>query len=269
MADLSDVEATLVAAVTQALYPDGSSLPSVLGVPCRIYRGWPLATALTNDLKRGAVNVTVSAGPEAGRLTTRYNDGLRGSSAAVTLTTDAAGNTVTFGGQANPGQVAGLLIDGQTYVYATQVGDTPAMVAANLAEAARADTIVTLSGAVLSVPAAGKLAARVVASASFQQEVRRQERAFCIVCWCSSPQTRDKAAVAIDQAFAGLTFITFPEGTSGRITYKGTTVMDRGEDVLLYRRDLLFDVEYPTIVASLLPEMLFGDLVLNSISLVS
>lgn len=269
MADLSDVEAALVSRVTEALYPNGTALPSVLGVQCRIYRGWPLATALTNDLKKGTVNITIFPDAEPGRLTTRYNDGLRGSSAAVTLTASAEGNTVSFGGQASPGQIAGLLVDGQTYVYCTQLGDTPATVAANLAESARTQLIVTLSGATLTLSTAGKLSVRVVASASFQQEVRRQERSFHIVCWCPSPQSRDQTAIAIDQTFAGMTFITFPDGTSGRILYKGTTVVDRSEDVLLYRRDLIFDVEYPTIVASRLPEMLFGDLTLNSVPLVA
>jgi hypothetical protein len=269
MADLSDVEVALVATVTQALHPNGSALPSVLGVPCRIYRGWPLATALTNDLKKGTVNVTIFPDAEPGRLTTRYNDGLRGSTFEVTLPARTAGNTVIFGGQASPGQVAGLLVDGQTYVYCTQPGDTPATVAANLAESARAQLIVTLSGAALTIPTARKLSARVVASANFQQEVRRQERSFHIVCWCPSPQSRDQTAIAIDQAFAGMTFVNFRDGTSGRILYKGTTVVDRSEDVLLYRRDLVFDVEYPTIVASRLPEMLFGDLTLNSVTLVA
>jgi hypothetical protein len=269
MADLSDVEVALVSTVTEAIYPSGSALPSVLGIPCRIYRGWPLATALTSDLKNGTINITIFPDAEAGRLTTRYNNSLRGSSAAVTLTADIAGNTVSFDGQASSGQIAGLLIDGQTYVYCTQSGDTPATVAANLAESARAQLIVTLSGATLTVPTAGKLSARVVASASFQQEVRRQERSFHIACWCPSPLSRDQIAIAIDQAFAGMTFVTFTDGTSGRILYKGTTVMDRSEDVLLYRRDLIFEVEYPTIVANRLPEMLFGDLTLNSPTLVA
>ena len=264
MADLSDVEVALASSVTQTLYPNGTSGLSAVGVDCRIYRGWPLPAALNNDLKNGIVNVTVFPGTDPGRLTTRYVDGQQRAEEAPGLSFLLSGNTVTFGGSAGVGQIAGLLADKQTYVYRTQVGDTPALVAANLATLARADYIVTLSGTSITIPTAGNLKARVIADSMWREEVRRQSRLFHITCWCPSAQTRDKIATTIDQAFAGMTFISLPDATFGRISYEGTTVTDRAEDVLLYRRDLMFLVEYATIVVIKQPEMLFGDLSLNS-----
>ena len=41
-------------------------------------------------------------------------------------------------------------------------------------------------------------------------------------------------------------------------------VFDQSQDALLYRRDLLYRIEYPTTINELLPSMLFGDLILNA-----
>ena len=108
-----------------------------------------------------------------------------------TLTATIDGTSVTFGGVADVGQVAGILVDGISYAYRIQAGDTPQSVAANLAAMARDKSIVRLSHGMLTIAGAGNLLARVVADASVRQEVRRQEQGFRITCWCPSPATRD------------------------------------------------------------------------------
>jgi hypothetical protein len=160
--------------------------------------------------------------------------------------------------------VAGLLVDGQSYAYRTQIGDSPALVAANLAALARANAIVQLSVSTLTIPGSGSLIVRVVADASAQQEIRRQEQIFRVTCWCPTPTSRDTAAIAVDLALAQSRFVSLADGSMGRLVYAGTTVFDQSQDALLYRRDLLYLVEYPTIVSALQPTMLFGDLLLNA-----
>jgi hypothetical protein len=267
MADESDVETTLVALSSAALYPNGVGSPSVPGPDCRIYRGWPNSAALNADLTAGRINVTVFPAPGHARTTTRYTQPRSGSPISPTLTVAVAGTSVTFGGSAACGQVAGLLVggrSGQSYAYRTQVGDTPALVAANLAVLARANAIVQLSGSTLTIPGVADLMARVVADGSTQQEIRRQERIFRVTCWCPTPTSRDATAIAIDLALAQAIFITLTDGTMGKVTYAGTTVFDQSQDALLYRRDLLYQIEYPTIVNTSPPAMLFGDLLLNA-----
>jgi hypothetical protein len=100
-----------------------------------------------------------------------------------------------------------------------------------------------------------------------RQEVRRQEQGFRITCWCPSPATRDSAAAAIDQALSGLRFLALADGISGRVTYTSTAVFDQSQNARLYRRDLNYSVEYPTIISSTLPAMLFGNVVLNTASI--
>jgi hypothetical protein len=185
------------------------------------------------------------------------------------LTVQFDSTSVTFGGTADVGQVAGILVDAMSYAYRTRPGDTPALVAANLSVMIRENTIVHLTQSTLTVPGAGDLLARVVADAIAQCETRRQEQHFRVTCWCPTPMTRDAAATAIDQALSGRRFIDLPDGTSGRLNYVGTTVFDQSQNARLYRRDLNYGVEYATILSSTLPSMLFGNLVLNTASIIA
>ncbi|HME19846.1 MAG TPA: hypothetical protein VKI44_00515 [Acetobacteraceae bacterium] len=269
MADESDVEVALVNAVSAALYPTGTSQTSVPGPDCRIYRGWPNSAALDADLAAGKINVTVFPDGSTSRTTTRYAQQWMGAPAQPTLTVAVNGMSVTFGGTADVGQIAGILVDGISYAYRTQVGDTPQSVTANLASMARDISIVRLSYSTLTIAGAGDLLARVVADAPVQQEVRRQEQGIRVTCWCPTPATRDATAAAIDQSLSGQRFLALPDGTSGRLIYAGTTVFDQSQNARLYRRDLTYNVEYATIVSSSLPSMLFGDLVLNTASTIA
>lgn len=264
MADQSDVENALVTLVATALYPNGPGSPSLPGPDCRIYRGWPNSAALDTDLAAGVINVTIFPQGEPGRNTTRYSQQWQGCPIQPTLTASVSGVSVTIGGTANPGQLVGIMVNNGSYVYLTQPGDTPDLVAANLATSVRTDWIVNLAGATFAIPGAASVVARVVAEASAMQEVRRQEQSFRITCWCPTPSTRDASASAIDLLLVSFQFIILADGSQGRIQYRGTLVFDQSQDALLYRRDLLYDVEYPTTITVLQPAMLFGDLVLNA-----
>ena len=171
---------------------------------------------------------------------------------------------MTIGGIANAGQLVGILVDKNSYVYGTRAGDTPETVAANLASSVASDWIVNVSGASVTVPGASSVMARVVADASVMHEVRRQEQGFRITCWCPTPATRDVTASAIDLSLVGFQFIPLAGGSQGRLQYHGTLVFDQSQDALLYRRDLLYRVEYPTTVSALQSAMLFGDFILNA-----
>jgi hypothetical protein len=264
MADQSDVEAVLVSLVSAALYPNGTDNPSVPGPLCRVYRGWPKPAALNADLAAGRINVTVFPEGEGIRNTTRYPVDWTATPVVPTLTASVANTTVTFDGLATSGQVAGVLVDGRSYAYRTTTTDTPASVAANIAVAARADGIVTLSGAAVTFQGAGELLARVVADATGVTELRRQLQRFRIICWCSTPLLRDVTVAAIDAALATMPFISLPDGTSARVVFSGTTVFDQSQEATLYRRDLLYSVEYATTATASLPSMLFGSLGLNA-----
>jgi hypothetical protein len=266
MADQSDVEEALVNIAVAALYPNGTARPSISGPECRIYRGWPNSASLDADLSAGVVNVTVFPVSGSTRTTTRYSEQWIGAPGQATLTARVNGTTVTFGGTAGLGQVAGILVNSSAYAYRTQTGDTSQSVAANLASMLRSDAIVQLSASSVTIAGARHLLARVVSDAPVKQEVRRQEQGFRVTCWCPTPATRDATAIAIDQALSTQYFLPLGDGTSGRLTYGGTTEFDQSQNARLYRRDLTYVIEYATVVSDTLPAMLFGELALNAAS---
>jgi hypothetical protein len=268
MADQSDVENALVAAITATLYPNGATGASVIAdgrVTVRIYRGWPASAALHGDLTEGILNVTVFPSSEP-RDTTRYPAGWTVTTAIVpTMTASIQGTSITFAGTTAAGQMAGIAVDGTAYIYLVQAGDTTALVAAALAaQLIAAGRIVQMSGATLTIPAASRLLARVEQAQSAFRETRRQRQSFRVSCWCPDPMSRDQVASTIDAAIANTAFLTLADGTGARITLEGGTTIDQAENATLYRRDLIYACDYATTLTAAQPAMVFGTGTLSS-----
>jgi hypothetical protein len=264
MADISDVEVAVASYVTAAVYPQGAQEPAAIGTVCRIYRGWPIPAGLNADLTSGVVNVTVSPDTGMGRTTTRYAPIWSGVAQSPTLSTTVQETSVTVSGTVTTGIAIGLIVDQKTYAYRPQVQDSLQTIAAALASAIRIDRIALLSGACISVPGANSIVARVVADSTSTQEIRRQEREIRIISWCPTPTLRDITSSIIDSTLAGLSFINLADGTQARLSYNGTQVFDQSQNALLYRRDLIYTTEYPTMITVTAPGMLFGSLVINA-----
>lgn len=264
MADQSDVEQALATLIVGVVYPDGAEAGSAVGATCRVYRGWPNAAALDADLAAGRVNVTVFPDTAGGSNSTRWPDEYT-DLAAVTpaLSVLVEGNAATIFGTADTGQLVGLMVDTQAVVHRTAVGDTPELVAAILAEAIRNPSDgrgrpVQVSGATLSVPGAGFMLGRVVADQPSLHETRRQLQPVRISAWCPTAALRDSLCALLDTALSGKSFIDLPDGSAGRLRYVSTTVFDQSVNARLYRRDLVYSVDYATTIAESLPSMLFG-----------
>jgi hypothetical protein len=268
MADQSDVETALTTLIGAVIYPQGTNAPSILGVTCRIYRGWPNTAALDADLAAGRVNITVFPDARHQQNTTRWTEELTlATPVPPTLTITTAmtnsGSTATIGGTADPGQIAGLLVDNLAVVHRTAAGDTPDLVAATLASYLRTERVAVVAGATITIPGTHLLVGRVVTDQQVQQETRRQVQNFRISCWFPDPATRDVAAAAVDAALAAHNFITLADGTSARLRFVSSTVFDQSQDASLYRRDLLYSVDYATTQTITLPSMIFGDATLS------
>lgn len=263
MPDLSDIEARMVDTIVAALYPQGTDQESLLGVPCRVYRGWPMPTSLNGDLATGIVNITVAPDIDTGRTTTRFSLDWAVHHASQALYATVHETTVSLSGEPSVDQSVGILVDGLTHIYRVREGDSIAVIAANLAAMIRSGRAVHLMGSTLSIPGAVQLVARVATGGTAFREARRQERDLRVMAWCPGPEARDQAASAIDSAFAATSFLITSGDIHSRITYKGTSVYDQAQNSQLYRRDLVYTVEYPTILSDDLPAMLFGDLGFN------
>lgn len=263
MADISDVENALASALTSILYPSGSAQSSIIGVLCRIYRGWPNSATLNADLSAGVVNITIVTDNDSGKVTTRYLPEWTTTATPPGTTAAATRSTITISGNPFPGDVVGALIDGATYAYRIQAGDTPGLVASNLCQSIQAARLATFQGSVISVPGAAAITVRVVCDNTTMSESRRQEKDVRIICWCPTPAVRDTVAVAIDSAINRLSFLPLPDATHARVTYRNTASYDQSQNALLYRRDIVYLIEYPSVTTIRQPSMLFGASDLN------
>jgi hypothetical protein len=52
--------------------------------------------------------------------------------------------------------------------------------------------------------------------------------------------------------------LSLPDDSEGRLIYMNTNSYDQAQNALLYRRDLVYSVEYPTVTILQQPSMLFG-----------
>lgn len=254
MSDLSDVMNVLAQTVAGALYPNGApgkTTPSVAGPVASIYPGWPNPQQLDVDLPQGIVHVNIYPWKQD-RNTTRYMETWQVSAApAPTITAIINGVTVTLGGAAGPGQNIAVLANGLAFVYQTVQGDTLASAAAALAAIINAEIAGTTAvGAQIILPATADIkAARVGASGTIAKGIRNQERIFMTGIWAGSPAARDAVAKIVDPAISGPRFLVMPDGYAARIVYHGSLLNDSEQKMGIYRRDLLYSVDYATTIA--------------------
>ena len=263
MADISDVEAALVTAVTAIAYPNGLGTPSAFGGGARIYRGLPASACLLDDRNAGIVDVSIVPEPGRTRDTTRWGVQVFDIAGSPGLTVESQNNSATFYGTALVGDLAGALVDGTAYVYAAQPGDAAALAAAALADAIRTISICWLTNATLTVPGCKSLIGRTAAPATALEEWGRQEQDFHLSVWAPTPQLRDAACRLICGGLASISFLTLADGTGGRLRYRATASNDDDQASCIYRRTLTYVVEYGTTVTRQSPCVLFGDLNLN------
>ena len=257
MPDRSDVEQALAGLVASTLYPNGTDADSAVGSICKVYRGWPVANALDSDLERGIVHVSIV--PVAGTFQdrTRYPSDWQGAAPATTLSASISSELVTFEGVGGAGQVAGIAVDGQVYAYRMQAGDSASLVAAALAALIRADRPAVAIESNVRIVSPQNLLARVVSDAQGGAEIRRQAGRFRLSFWCPDPATRDQVVSLVDTGLAAMTFIDVV-GWACRLQLSGESSSDDGAAGGLWRRDLIYGVEFPTVLNQVLPTMLFG-----------
>ena len=256
MADLSDVEQALLAAIAAAVYPEGTAQPSIVGSPVKLYRGWPTQLGLNSDLSAGCQTITVFSDPKQARETTRYPRIWKpGQTITPSLTVSVDADVVSFGGSGGAGQVAGVLADGAAFAWAVAASDTPTSVCVALAAMIPG---AQANGEMLTIAGVSSLEARVEGSGSALMEIRRQEQTITVSVWCNQPTIRDALAGSVDNVLAGIDWLSFSDGSSGLLRYRETVETDTSENANLYRRDLFYSVEYPTIRTMVVPAMMFG-----------
>lgn len=255
MADLSDVSNALGALIGLILYPAGASgeNPSpVVGVPVRIEVGWPSPQSLDAAIKAGKSHISIY--PRSGeRNTSRFaSDWQDLSTVNSSYTLGVAGQAITVGGavQTPPYSAQNLvaLIGGKPYLVQSVGGETTAGLASTLGALIAADLPgTTIVGSVITLPAGARITAVMVGTTGQGiNEIGRQEREFQITIWSPNPADRDAIAKAIDPALRLANILTLADGSGANSTYKGSPFNDFDQKQGIFRRDLIYAVDYGT-----------------------
>ncbi|NMM21840.1 MAG: hypothetical protein HHJ15_18125 [Rhodoferax sp.] len=247
MADLSDIADALRDTISAALYPSGTAQASSTGFPVQVYQGWPNPDKLDIDLKAGIAHVSVWPTPTERPGIDHFPDWQTLSVLATTITATVSGQDVTIGGTVGAAQSVAIVADGKAFAYTMQGVDTLVTVAAALAAGLTATGITASSaGAVVTLALAKKISVRTGGTGTSIRELRRQDRVFEISCWAWAPNKRDALSMVVDAALGANWRIALPDGTYGNVTYKGSSQHDEAQKQLVYRRDVLYCVEYAT-----------------------
>lgn len=243
MADISDVINTLGSLVGAAMYPNGTGQPSVVNTTVVVRSGWPVPQQLKTLMSTGDVMISIYGMPGMGKNTTRFlgDDDAEASIPAPNIAITISGNQVTIGGAIKAGEAATIKVNYQPYSYAIQATDTVDTIAAALAALIPHATV---SGAVITVSEVFDIEAAISVPVTVQQEIGRQAQVFMIVIWAPTEALRDAAGRALELAFKQQPRITMPDNTWARLLYRGVTQTDGAEKQQIYRRNLLYEVEY-------------------------
>ena len=179
------------------------------------------------------------------------------------LTVGVSRNSANFSGLALAGDLAGVLVNDDAFVYQAQADNSAALVASSLGNIVRKSMICTVSGSTIIVPSAYFFTARTASAVQSLEEWARQEQGFQISLWAPTPALRDSLAQIVVSTLTQVSFLPLPDGTGGRLRYRSTAIMDGDQAASIYRRDLNYDIEYGSTIVATNPTMLFGDLAWN------
>ncbi len=244
MPDVSEVRSVLVANCAATVYPNGKSAPSIAGVNVKIYPGWPVPNVLQADVRAGGAHVSVFSSPTERKIPNflgrPYYTLTAGS---PTITATVSGRTVTFGGVVSVPQNIYLLVNGQGYHHPVQSTDTLTSIATVFANQIAGSAS---AGAVITLPPSHSIVARVGGVGTSARELKHQEKEFIITVWSPTPALRDTLSSAIDASLAINSSLNFADESINKILYSRTLETDQLEKYQLYRRDIVYSVEYAT-----------------------
>lgn len=276
MADLSDVTNYLAHAAASAVYPNGTGQPSVANMDVRIYEGWPNGAQLDLDLggqmmntARPPVAVARPGGPAANVSVYPMN----GSTAApfqildnvytlippvfgLTLTvTGVPGDanntvggypTVTIAGQPAAGEYVTLIVD-RGHVYSATGVSTASIIAQLVAQALPLYPGTTSTGTTITVPASFDFTARQGAPGTLAKVTHRQHHEVMLSIWAPNHTARATIAAAIDVALKSKIMVALSDTSAAKVCYSRTNTTDEQTLITLYRRDLIYEIEYATL----------------------
>jgi hypothetical protein len=274
MADVDDIYAAFNSALQAVVYPAGAPVPGeaspLTGNVVRIYGGWPAGEQLDADMLDGICTVSVFA-PTNFVNTTRYPRVWQPSTnVATTLTATVSGSTITLTGTAPtsvPQNVAAI-VNGNAYVYPIKTSDSLSAIVQGLATLIAQGFPVSVFSNALTITGAFSIVARVGGFATSVMEVQRATRPFHLNFFCPTPALRTALSKPCYQTLAAQIFLPLDDGTGARIILMGDMLIDSQQKPLVYRRTIVFQVEYAITQVQSVPEAIVVEGLMNGVQVV-
>jgi len=244
MADVADVEQAIASMLAGALYPNGTSQPSIVGATVTLQRGWPNEAQVQKAVGVQSVLISVHGNKGMARDSTRYFRDWIGQAGTPTITATVSGFTVIFGGTVSAGHAIAVQSAGVWFKYLVVGNDTATTIAAAFAAQIPG---ASSSGPILTLPAGGRTPqARVVLGGNVSANVSRQTMVFQICCWAPTPALRDAVFSQLPPIVAYLgSRLPLPDGTFATWMGQRETGPDdlpgRAEE---WRRDVMASYEF-------------------------
>lgn len=265
MCDISDITAYLKGQALAAVYPNGvGANNSVAGMDVRIYEGWPVADQLELDVGGktliGSANgepITRPNGPCAnvsifpmtggGHVYQILNETYTISAPVINLKTSLDGDTLTVtSGTPATGEFITVICD-DAHIY-SKTGATVADILAAIAGAAQFDYPAAIATATtLTIPVEFSMVVRQGGVGVLGKVTNRQKQGVMVTVWAPTPESRTTLAAAIDNVIKQTIKPSMPDTSQAIVTYRTTIVADDKQTVTIYRRDLIYDIEYATV----------------------
>lgn len=260
MAQVEDIMDAVAAQVAAALYPTGTSVPSVAGCHVRVYPGWPVDAKLSEDMRLGIPHVSVFKGDSEAILDAGLGEWREHCREASTLTVVVSeeDQTITIGGSYTSPQNVGALVGMKPFIVAAQVGSTPTSLAAALAALIDADTALSASssGPIVTLGSPHLLRSLVGVWGIEAREVRRSLDQVIVTIWAPTPALRKAVAAPIEVKLSSILRMTMPDLTRAQIRYHHSKLQDTQQKAVIYWRDLIYDVSYSVIETRDAPEII-------------
>jgi hypothetical protein len=279
MADLSDVTTYLAQQAALAVYPNGPTNPSIApgaagfssAMDVAIYEGWPLPEELEADVlgKRligspatlqprangPAAQVSVFPMAGTGREVYQIFDDVKvimapsfGLTVAVSgASSTSLNNQVSITGTPNPGEFVTIIGD-RRYIFSAGGPTASAILAQLLVQAQVNYPGTTLQGPLLTVPASYQLDVRQGGVGLLGKVTHRQCQYVMITVWAPTHKARSVISKAIDTLIKSAIVVVLPDSSAVKIVGDRTTISDEQQNQSIYRRDLIYDCEYGTLL---------------------
>lgn len=247
MATIREVENAIKEVVVNTVYPNGTASPSITGSLVKIRVGWPLSVKLDEDVLAGNSQIRIFPVGMGDKNVTRFQRIEHTVELfSATLFVSVVNNTITITGAVSMPQAILVNLNGQLYGYSVVDTDTLDTIASALAAlipgASALANVITVTGQLL------KLTASVVVNGITATEIKRQIKIFYVSIYAPTPDNRDTLGDAVDVTLGNIERLNFDDGSQAIITYKAANEVDDFEKNIIYQRDLIYTVEYPTMV---------------------